>query len=66
MIPVIDEPAPLDRDALINEIYRTQTTLKLYVDLLIRERHPIIHPTTMMTLSYINDLIHHGQRFRLH
>lgn len=61
-----DDPPPIDREALINAIYRTQVTLKLYAELMARERTPTIHPATLMTLDYINDLMMRGQHFRLH
>lgn len=66
MPSTLDEPTPLDRDALIDAIYRTQTTLKMYADLLARERHPTIHHATAPTLDFINDLMMRGQHFRLH
>ncbi len=62
----LDEPTPIDREELINAIYRTQTTLKLYADLMARERTPSIHPATLVTLDYINELMMRGQQFRLH
>lgn len=62
----LDEPVPIDRDALINAIYRTQTTLSLYAELMAREKTPSIHPATLLTLDYINDLMFNGQHFRLH
>jgi len=62
----LDEPTPIDREELINAIYRTQTTLKLYADLMARERTPSIHLATLVTLDYINELMMRGQQFRLH
>ena len=61
-----DHPPALDRDALIEAIYALQATMAMYVELLVRQRDPVIHPATIGTLQYINDLIRDGQRFSVH
>lgn len=66
MIPsTLDEPT-LDREALINAIYSLQATMQMYVELLTRQRDPVIHPATIGTLQYVDSLIREGQRFRVH
>ncbi len=43
--------------------------MQMYVELLVRQRDPVIHPATIGTLQYlqyIDGLIRDGQRFTVH
>jgi hypothetical protein len=50
----LDDPRPLDRDALLQAVYSIQADLKILVDILARDRHADLSNQTLMELSWFH------------
>ena len=53
----LDEPRELNRDALINEIYRIQADLTMLAEQLARERNPDLNDWTLMGINGISNFM---------
>jgi hypothetical protein len=47
-----NDPAPLDRDALLDTIYRIQTDLRIMVEMLATDRHADLPDQTLRELGW--------------
>lgn len=57
----LDDPAPLNLDALLETIYAVQADLKMLVEQLSRDRQPDLHEGLVQTLSAMHFVMEQQQ-----
>lgn len=57
----LDDPAPLNLDAILETIYAVQTDLQMLVEQLSRDRQPDLHNRLLQTLAAMHNSMEQQQ-----